>query len=91
MLSDFLFLTPTQTDDGNFPRRGVVWAQVDAGHEQQAVVSVELGELSVAPVELPHAAAVNQGDITIWPLCVPQLLARRQKRGVEISEWIIKK
>lgn len=61
----------TQTNDSYFPRRGVVGAQVDPGHQQQGVVSIELGELGVAPVELPHAGAVHHGDISIWPLCVP--------------------
>lgn len=65
------FLIPTQTDDSDFPRGGVVWAQVDTGHEQQGVISVELGELGVAPVKLTHAGAVHHRDITIWPLCVP--------------------
>lgn len=67
----FIFLVPTQTDDSDFPRRGVMWAQVDTRHEQQGVVSVELGELGVAPIKLPHAGAVHQRDIPIWPLRVP--------------------
>lgn len=66
-----MFVIPTQTDDCNFPRGGVVWAQVNTRDQQQAVVGIELGELGVAPVELPHAGAVHQGDVTIWPLRVP--------------------
>lgn len=55
----------TQTDDSDFPRRRVVRAHVDARHQQQGVVSVELGELGVAPVKLPHAGAVHHRDITV--------------------------
>lgn len=65
------FLVPTQTDDSDFPRRGVVWSQIDTRHEQQGVVGVELGELGVAPVKLLHAGAVHQRDNTVVPLCVP--------------------
>lgn len=54
----------------------MVWAQVDAGHEQQGVVSVELGELGVAPVKRPHAGAVHQRDAAIGALRVPQLVTR---------------
>lgn len=48
-------------------------AQVDAGHQQQGVVSVELRELCVAPVKLTHTGTVNQRDGAIWTLCVPEL------------------
>lgn len=54
-----------------------MWAQVNPRHQQQAVVCVELRELSVTPVELPHAAAVLYGDVPIWTLRVPQLLTGR--------------
>lgn len=54
-----LFLIPTQTDHSDFPRRGVMWAQVNTRHQQQTVISIELGELGVAPVELPHTGAVH--------------------------------
>lgn len=59
----------------------MVRAQVDAGHEQQGVVSVELGELGVAPVKWPHAGAVHQRDVAIGALRVPQL-DRRHERSV---------
>lgn len=57
----------------------MVRAQVDARHEQQGVVGVELRELGVAPVKLPHAGAVHQRDIAICALCVPQLHKKSQK------------
>lgn len=84
------FLVPTQTDDSNFPRRGVVWAQVDTRHKQQTVISVELGELGVAPVELPHTGTVHQRDITIWTLRIPQLHTTRQKTVLKRSEWMMR-
>lgn len=48
-----------------------MWAQVNTRDQQERVVGIELGELGVAPVELPHAGAVHQRDVTIWSLRVP--------------------
>lgn len=69
---------PTQADDGDLAGRGVVRTQVDARHQQQGVVGVELGKLGVAPVELPHAGAVHQRDVAIGALCVPKLKERKK-------------
>lgn len=54
------FFVPTETDDSNFSGGGVMWAQVNTRHEQQTVIGIELGELGIAPVELPHAGTVHQ-------------------------------
>lgn len=67
---------PTQTNDSNFPRRRVVWDQVDARDEQQGIIRVKLGELCVGPVILAHTGAVHQRDVSILPFCVPQLKKR---------------
>lgn len=56
-------------------------AQVNSRHEQETVVSIELGELGVAPVELSHAAAVHHCDFAVEPLRVPQLITAGSENG----------
>lgn len=55
----------THADDSNLPRGGVVRPHKDTGYQQEGVIRVELGELSVAPVVWPHVGAVLQGDVQL--------------------------
>lgn len=78
---------PTQADDGDLAGRGVMRTQVDARHQQQGIVGVELGELCVAPVKLPHAGAVHQRYVAIRALSIPKLSVRKRGRETWVNSW----
>lgn len=70
----------TQADDGNLPRGGAPGPHKDPGDQEEGIVRVELGELSVAPVVFLHAGAMQQRDRqSVVPDLRPE---RRRERDV---------